>query len=133
MDFGLLGGIDPPEPLPGVPDFDSVEPARWAMGDTRRYAERMQLSRMTPRGDLSSTGYGLADPGEAYLVLQPSEAEEAFTVTLAPGTYAAEWFSVLGRETRPGEDVTAEAERARLSAPFATPGPVVVYLKRRGA
>ena len=39
------------------------------MGDTLRFAERMNLIAMEPRGDLSSTGYALANPGEEYLVL----------------------------------------------------------------
>ena len=71
------------------------------MGDTRRYAERMGLIDMEPRGDLSSTGYALANPGVEYLVLQPSRPA-AFTVTLEPGTYAVEWFDVDERGTGAG-------------------------------
>jgi hypothetical protein len=45
---------------------------------------------MQPRGDLSSTGYVLADPGEEYLVLQPAELADPFTVTMNPGTYTVQ-------------------------------------------
>ena len=70
MDFGLIGGVNPRDAAGGdVPPFESFEPARWAMGDTRRYAERMGLIDMAPRGDLTSTGYALANPGAEYLVL----------------------------------------------------------------
>jgi hypothetical protein len=39
----------------------------------------MRLLAMTPRGELSSTGYALADPGREYLVLRPAGAAEPFT------------------------------------------------------
>ena len=97
MDFGLIGGLEPTgesDPETGVPPFELYEPARWAMGDTRRYAERMNLIEMEPRGDLSSTGYALANPGEEYLVLEPNGDGRAFTVQLAAGRYSAEWFNV---------------------------------------
>ena len=126
MDFGLISGLAPDDP-----GYQAFEPARYAMGDTLRYAERMNLIAMAPRGDLSSTGYVLANPGAEYLVLQPSELAEAFTVTLEPGTYTAEWYSVTTRETQAAAgQLTASAEPASFTASFAEPGPVVLYLKR---
>jgi hypothetical protein len=38
------------------------------MGDTLRYAQKVNLLAMELRGDLSSTGFALANPGEEYLV-----------------------------------------------------------------
>jgi hypothetical protein len=94
MDFGIIGGVNPPDPKAGGPlAFDNFESARFAMGDTIRYAQWMGLIEMTPRRDLSSTGYFLAHPGVEYLVLQPTSME-GFTVTLEPGTYSVEWFAV---------------------------------------
>jgi hypothetical protein len=121
--------VNPADPKAGGPiSFETFEPARFAMGDTVRYAERMQLIEMEPRQDLSSTGYVLANPGVEYLVLQP-EPSEAFTVTLEPGAYAVEWFGVDGRKTLESENVTAEeAGPVNLEPPFAD-GPGVVYLK----
>jgi len=49
-DFGLIGGVNPRDP-----SYASLEAARVAMGDTRRYAERMKPS---PFG---------ADPAVVYL------------------------------------------------------------------
>jgi Family of unknown function (DUF6298) len=63
---------------------------REAMGHTRTYADRMNLAAMTPRGDLTSTGYALANPGAEYLVYQPGSGP--FKVSLVPGTYRYEWF-----------------------------------------
>jgi hypothetical protein len=71
--------------------------ARYAMGDTRHYAERMDLIEMEPRPDLSSTGCGLANPGREYLVLQPSEGAAPFEVMLEPGTYGTGTTSPAGR------------------------------------
>jgi hypothetical protein len=134
LDFGLLGGLEPggaPAPESGVPPFDFYEPARYAMGDTRRFAERMHLLDVEPRGDLSSTGYALAKPGREYLVLQPGEATQPFRVTLEPGSYTAEWFSVGTRVTQGAEDVTVRtAGTVQFSAPYADPGPAALYLKR---
>ena len=130
MDYGIIDVVHPLDPSLGVPPYESLEPARLAMGDTLGFARRMRLLAMTPRGELSSTGYALADPGREYLVLQPAGAAEPFTVTLDPGAYRAEWFAVDGRETTPADQVTVE-EPAQLGfrAPF-TAGPAVLHLQR---
>ncbi|MBW3634435.1 MAG: hypothetical protein KY456_15545, partial [Chloroflexi bacterium] len=95
----------------------------------RRFAERMNLVAMEPRGDLSSTGYVLANPGKEYLVLQPSEAADSFTVTLEPGAYRVEWFSVNSRDTTDGATVTVpSAGSTNFTPPIADAGPAIVYL-----
>ena len=119
MDFGLIGGASPPDA--------AFEPARYATGDTRRFAERMNLIAMEPRDDLSSTGYTLASPGEEYLVLQPGDKGGPFTVMLEPGNYSAEWFSIASRETVPGEQTTVQgATGTGFSAPPGSSGLVVL-------
>ncbi len=82
-DLGIVSGVVPEDPSVGTPSYESLEPARYALGDTLRFARRVDLAAMTPSGDLSSTGYALANPGDEYLVLQPSESGDAFTVDLA--------------------------------------------------
>jgi hypothetical protein len=67
------GGWRAPHLLAGGPtSYAAFEPARYAMGDTLRFAERMNLIQMQPREDLGSTGCALANPGQGCLVLQPS-------------------------------------------------------------
>jgi hypothetical protein len=111
--------------------YATFEPARYAMGDTLHYAERLQLIDMLPRGELSTTGYVLANPGAEYLVLQPSETVEPFKLELAAGTYTVEWHSVNNRETVKADTVTVErATTISLRAPFAAPGSIVVYLRK---
>jgi hypothetical protein len=100
------------------------------MGDTLRYAERMDLLQMEPRNDLSSTGYALANPGQEYLVLEPSGAAGSFTVQLEPGTYTVEWFGVDGRATVPADPATVDGSTAAsFSPPPELSGPAVLYLK----
>jgi len=134
MDFGIIGGVNPPDPSAGGPmSYAAYEPARWAMGDTRAFAERMNLIEMAPRADLSSTGYALANSGEEYLVLVPSRAAGPFTVLLEPDTYQVEWFSVEDCQTIPGAVTTVESSTSiSFSPPSAASGPAVLYLKRLG-
>jgi hypothetical protein len=130
-DLGILGGGKPPNPSEGNPSFDSLEPARLAMGDARGFAERISLATMQPSPDVSETRFALADPGNEYLILQPGETGEAFTVTLMPGQYAVEWHSLRSRETVPGTTLTAgDADPISLSLPPEVAAPAVVHLHR---
>ena len=131
MDFGIILGVNPPDPSAGGPMSSAAfEPARYAMGDTLRFADRMHLIDMEPRDDLSSTGYALANPGQEYLVLQPNGGEGSFTVHLEPGTYAAEWFGIDDRRTVPGAATTVERSSATsFSPPPELSGPAALYLK----
>jgi hypothetical protein len=103
--------------------------ARAAMGQTRRYAEKIDLSAMSPRGDLSSTGYALANPGSEYLIYQP--ASGPLTVNLAAGAYAYEWFNpASGRMYSTGTVTVTDGDKSFIP-PF--DGDAVLYLKTSGA
>jgi hypothetical protein len=128
-DLGIFGGIPPEDPSAGSPSFSSLEPARFAMGDTVRWAERIGLREMAPSGELASSGFALANPGVEYLVLQPDEDANGVEVELEAGTYHVEWFSLADRESRDGADLTVDAGRHMLSRPADTDGPVVFYLR----
>jgi hypothetical protein len=132
MDYGIIGGVNPPDPSAGGPmSYAAFEPARSAMGDTLRFAERMNLIEMEPRDDLSSTGLVLANPGQEYLVLEPSGAADPFTVRLAAGTYTVEWFGVDSRQTVGAGEVTVEPDESLgFTAPLAGTEPAVLYLRR---
>jgi hypothetical protein len=133
MDFGIIDVVNPLDPALGVPSYESLEPTRYAMGATLRFAQQLPLTAMCPRGDLSSTGYVLADPGEEYLILQPTEPASPFTVTLAPGTYGTAWYDVTSRQRATGQEVIAGSHAViSLTAPFATPGPAVLHLTKTG-
>jgi hypothetical protein len=133
MDYGIIDVVRPLDPSLGVPSYESFEPARYAMGDTLRFARRMRLLEMAPRGDLSSTGYALANPGQEYLVLQPAGTAAPFTVTLATGTYTVQWYSLNSRDTVGADQVTVgDPAPIGFTAPSTAAGPAVLYLKRVG-
>jgi hypothetical protein len=130
MDFGLIAGL----PAAGAhePSFEAFEPARRAMGDTRRYAERIDLVATTPDVTASSTGYALVNPGVEYLVLELDGDASSFTLTLPHGTYEVDWFGVASRTEAGGDLLTVDDSSAPavLASPFPAE-PSVVHLRRR--
>jgi hypothetical protein len=131
-DLGIIGGVNPPDPSAGMPSYESLEPARLAIGDTRRLAERIGLVDMVPAGELTTTGFALANPGMEYVVLQPADDGGELSLQLPAGTYDVEWFSLETREWTDAEPLTVDAAATKSIAP-ATRGPGVVHLKRSGA
>ncbi len=97
---------------------------RKAMGHTRAYAERMDLGGATPQDALASTGYCLARAGKEYLAYQP--ASGAFTLALAEGAYAVEWFDPQQGTSAAGGTVSGPGA-VSFAPPF--PGPAVLHLK----
>jgi hypothetical protein len=129
MDYGIIDVARPLDSSLGVPSFESLEPTRHAMGDTLRYARRIGLVDMRPRGDLSSTGYVLANEGKEYLILQPNTTGDPFTVVIEAGRYATEWFDIDARVTATtGEATVIRRTAVEFSNPFARPGPTALYL-----
>lgn len=116
----------------GVLDFakssaPAIALARPAMGHTRAYAERMNLAAMTPRDDLASTQYCLANPGKAYLVYLPDGGEVTVDLSAAKGPLAVEWFNPRTGEQRASGRAEGGAQRP-FQAPFE--GDAVLYLRR---
>jgi hypothetical protein len=101
------------------------EQARVAMGQTRRYSEKIDLANMTPRGDLTSTGYALAKPGSEYLVYKPLDG--SFTVDLQAGAYEFEWFNPSTGVVAGTGSLTASSENRLFTSPFS--GDAVLLLK----
>jgi len=131
MDFGLIGGVPAGSAAYDEQDPASAayEPARRAMGDTRRYADRLDLLAVRPLGHLSSTGYLLADPGRVYLALVPSA--EPLVLEVEPGTYAREWFDLAAREVV-HVDRAPLAGKEILTPPVGAAEAAVVLLVRDG-
>jgi hypothetical protein len=106
------------------------DPARRAMGDTLRYANRVNLVEMIPAGELASSGYCLARPGIEYLVYVP-EGIKATTVTVdlagAEGELVAEWFDVSAGQVAGSVTVRGDARRA-FTATFK--GEAVLYVHK---
>jgi hypothetical protein len=93
------------------------EPIRRAMGYTLQFAKRMNLAAMTPRGDLTSTKYCLADPGREYFVYVPDGDKVTFDLSAAKGQLTVEWFDpTKGKPIESGK--TTGGARRQFTAPF---------------
>ena len=98
------------------------------MGQTRRYAEKINLAEMVPHDGLASTRYCLAKPGSEYLVFQPgSDGEFRVNLSDARGTFSVEWLNVYKNATVAGPPVEGGAMRIFIT-PFG--GPAVLYLRK---
>ena len=106
---------------------DWREPVRTSMGQTRDYALRMNLNRVFPYGELSSTGYCLADPGREYLVYQPESGLFKLKLHGAVGPFEVEWFY-----PQTGERIAGRSFSGGMAIDFTPPKPgeVVLYLKK---
>ena len=105
--------------------------ARTAMGQTRRWSQKIDLAHMVPDAEVSEAKYCLANRGQEYLVFQEGSQGE-FTVDLsdAPGTFASEWFNVITGTTTPWKSIPGGGVRT-FPTPFG--GPSVLYLRKTGA
>ncbi len=110
-------------------DYPDWQPTRQAMGDTRRCAERMNLARMIPHGELTSSRYCLADPGQEYLIYLPEGGSATINLRHAtPGSlFEVEWFLPRLQRTFPGAYPLPGGDYVVTSAPFS--GDAVLYLK----
>lgn len=105
--------------------------ARVAMGQTRKYADKINLARMKPEPRLAQTGFILAEPGPEYLAYQDgSQGEFWVDLSGASGLFQVEWFDPTADKTHAGKPVEAGGKRT-FTTPF--PGPAVLYLKHRAA
>ena len=99
---------------------------RRAMGETRRYAEKMNLAAMAPESKLASSGYCLASAArDELLVYLPKGGDVEVDLAAARGRLAVEWHSPNRNAFEQVNAVDAGGRR-RLGAPF--DGPAVLYL-----
>jgi hypothetical protein len=62
------------------------------MGYTLKFAERLDLTKTVPRGDLASTGFCLADSDSQYLVYLPDGGTVVVDLSDTTRTLSVEWF-----------------------------------------
>lgn len=134
-------------------DVPRWEPVRQTMGMTLAYANRMNLSAMKPHGELVSTGYCLANPGEEYLAYAPLEepwiesrsffhrlqkpirklrrlfpSKITLDLTSHPQKFRVEWLNPSTGEIKIDRPIEGGA-RLTLAAPFR--GDVVLYVLKK--
>lgn len=114
------------------PGSDPGDPTRVSvvknMGSTWNYATRMNLVAMTPREDLCSTGYCLANPvaqGAEYLVYLPNGGTVSVDLSAASGNLTVEWFNPDKGTTISGGTTSGGASR-EFTPSFG--GDAVLYL-----
>lgn len=93
---------------------------RLNLGYIRLFADRMNLLAMEPYGELSSSGYALANltPGDTeILVYLPKEKTVTVDLTSASGALEVEWFDPSTGSIRDGGTTTGGATRS-FSSPF---------------
>ena len=88
-------------------------------------ARKVNLATMTPRPELASTTYCLANPGNEYLVYQPKRSA-AFSVELKAGTYRYEWFDPGKGGAADSGSTESSGQTREFKAPFE--GDAVLYL-----
>jgi hypothetical protein len=93
------------------------EPIRRNLGRARRLAGLLDLARMSPHDELSSTSFCLADPGNAYVVYLPTGGKVTVALRETTAQFAVEWFNPSTEKTIAGKPVAGGADR-EFTAPF---------------
>jgi len=107
------------------------ESIRRSMGQTLAFARRINLAVMTPRGDLCSSGYMLANVTNSnaeYLAYLPSGGRLRVDLAPSTGVLWVEWFSVTSGVTIAGGTIAGGVTRTFVS-PFSD-GEAVLYIHR---
>jgi Family of unknown function (DUF6298)/Putative collagen-binding domain of a collagenase len=103
---------------------------RQSMGYTLTYAMRMNLAAMTPRGDLASTGYCLANASPTageYLIYSPKDKTIEVDLSASPGQLTIEWFSPRTGYTIDG-GTSKGGRRRSFQVPFGGDSDAVLYI-----
>jgi hypothetical protein len=98
------------------------------LGYTALFAQRMNLAATTPRADLASSGYCLANPagsGAEYLVYLPQGGTVSVDLSATPGDLLVEWFNP-GDGSRLDGGISSGGARTMFTAPFSRDA--VLYL-----
>ncbi len=112
----------------GIGPESKWDPIRKNLGYTNTYAQKMDLARMQPYPNLSSTKYCLANPGREYLVFNPDSENDKLDVDLKSGKYRYEWFNPSTGKVVDAGNINVESEQQSFQAPFK--GQAILYLKR---
>ncbi len=121
--------LDPVNGIGTAPDprYDNF---RDNMGYLVRYSRKLNLAEVTPRGELSSTGFCLAQTpavGAAYLVYAPDRGLFTLDLSAMPNSrsLAVEWFDPANGKTITHSPVPAGSSSQSFRAPFR--GDAVLY------
>ena len=106
-------------------DDPTWEPVRKALGHTRSYADRMDLTAAMPSAEIATTGYCLANPEREFLVYLPEGDFVTVDLSRVKGRLRAEWMHPVEGTIVAGGMVTG-GKSEHFDVPF--DGPAVLYL-----
>jgi len=107
--------------------FDpNFEPVRRSMGYALQFARRLDLNKCEPMGELSTTGYCLANPEKQYLVFQ-GDAGKSVELKLEQGQYGFEWFDTGSGNIVAKGQIRADKDRTLLPNPVSAQAVLYVY------
>ena len=128
----MMKDDDPMSNLFGRPQYmlpkNWGEDVRIALGQTRMFAQKMNMNRMLPYGELCGTGYCLADPGNEYLIYAPEAGQFKLKLHGAMGPFTVEWFDPATGETISGMDLVGGGP-VDITPPYR--GEIVLHLKKK--
>jgi hypothetical protein len=106
---------------------EEKELTRKNMGYTLHFASRMNLIGMTPRPNIASSGYCLAELGKAYLIYANGHDKINVDLSHVSNWLNVEWFNPLTGASRYSDAVKGGTVQT-FTAPFS--GDSVLYLGR---
>jgi hypothetical protein len=101
--------------------------SRHALGQTRRFAERLNLAAMKPHTNLATSGFCLANPGLEYLAYTTTTRN--LRLDLNQGTYSVEWSHPVNGSSTNAPNHTTSGSPSSFTNPFSTSA--VLYLKAK--
>ena len=131
--------MDPWEPIAGEITYEDIEwffdgekrllndrnypgfgELRAALGDARRYVERMNLVDCVPAEKLCSSRFCLAEESRRYLIFVPGGGNVTVDLRRAPGPLVVEWFDPLARTATQALDSVPGGDYRVLASPFSS-------------
>lgn len=101
--------------------------ARKNMGETRRFAERINLGKSIPRPELASSRLCLANPNQSYISYAPNGEHLTIDLRHTNGAFEVEWFNPVTSETVNSETIKG-GDFYVLKPPFESDA--VLYLNK---
>ncbi len=105
--------------LQGKMEPSRLDPIRKSMGYVLEWSGKIDLAAMTPRGDLASSKYCLANPGKEYLVYLPAP-EANVSLELPAGNYSTVWFDTVSGKEEEAKSLKHTGGSPKLRTPFAS-------------
>ena len=113
-------------------DDARYDPVRRTLGRAVELSRRIDLAASRPAGDLSATGYCLADPGRSYLVFAPEGGPFDLDLSAAPTRCDTLWLDPRTDAVTSGDPLVGGG-RVAFRPPFVGPAVLLVTAVAAGS